>query len=47
MVWNSGITPSVTSPGRCWVWMTWATVAACSARWVRGTPFGRPVVPEV
>ena len=47
IVWKSGMTPSVTSPGRPPVWMRWATAAACSAAWVRGTPFGRPVVPDV
>ena len=47
IVWNIGITPSTTSRGRCWVWITWAVAAACSARCVRGTPLGRPVVPEV
>jgi hypothetical protein len=47
IVWNIGITPSTTSPWRCCVCTVCATAAACSARCVRGTPFGLPVVPDV
>lgn len=47
IVWKRGMTPRTASPGRPPVCSRCATEEACSARCVRGTPFGRPVVPEV
>ncbi len=47
IVWYSGMTPSVRSPGRSSSCTSCASAAERSARCERGTPFGRPVVPEV
>ncbi len=47
MVWKNGMTPRQESPCRYWFCAMWEIAAVSSLRWLRGTPLGRPVVPDV
>jgi hypothetical protein len=45
--WNIGAASSQRSPGTGWNAATFCITCALTARWVRTTPLGRPVVPLV